>query len=154
MFRTLKNLFDDGIARLATREAAIDTLPLAVAALLLEIARADHQVDEAERRAVVAAVARVCVLDADALQNLLHTASEVVEEAVSLFEFTDVVNARLERGQKLELLQLLWRVAYADGRLDHYEEYYIRKVADLLHLSHSEFIRAKLAASPPATSST
>ena len=146
MLRTLKALFEDGIARLATHEIAIDTLPLAVAALLLEIARADQLVDEVEKQAVIAAVARVCALDAEALGALLATASEAVEEAVSLLEFTAVVNQRLARAQKLELLELLWRVAYADGRLGHYEEYYIRKLADLLHLSHSDFIRAKLAA--------
>lgn len=146
MLRTLKALFEEGIARVAAADTRIDDLPLAVAALLLEVARADQEVDAHEKQAVVSAVARVCGLEPARLDTLLATASDAVEEAVSLYEFTQVVNDRFDQAQKRELLELLWRVARADGRVDHYEEYYIRKLADLLYLSHAEFIRAKLAA--------
>ena len=148
MFRTLKALIDDALASLDARGPQIDPLPLAIAALLLEIARADHEVDAAEKHAVVAAIARLCELDADALERLVATAGEAVDQSVSFYDFTNVVNERLSREQKLELLQRLWQVAQADGRIDHYEEYYIRRLADLLHLSHGDFIRAKLAVLP------
>lgn len=146
MFRSLKALFDDGIARLSSHEASIDDVPLAVAALLLEIARADQTVDAAERRAVIGAIAQICKLDGAAIDALVATAAEAVDESVSFYDFTSVANERLSRAQKIELLEMLWKVAYADGRVDHYEEYYIRRLADLLHLSHGDFIRAKLAA--------
>ncbi len=148
MFRTLKALIDDALASLDARGPQIDPLPLAVAALLLEIARADHEVDSAEKHAVVAAIARLCELDADALESLVATAGEAVDQSVSFYDFTAVVNERLSREQKLELLEKLWQVAQADGRVDHYEEYYIRRLADLLYLSHGDFIRAKLAVLP------
>ncbi len=145
MFRSLKALFDEGLARLNAATAPdIDAMPLAVTALLLEVARADHEVDEAERRSVVAAIARFCALDEQDLDKLVATAAEAVDASVSFYDFTSTVNERLSRAQKLELLEMLWRVAQADGRVDHYEEYYIRKLADLLHLSHADFIRAKL----------
>ena len=148
MFRSLKALIDDALASLDPGVSDIDPVPLAVAALLLEIARADERVDAAERRAVVAAIARLCALDADALDSLVATAGEAVDASVSFYDFTNVINERLSRAQKLELLEMLWRVAQADGRVDHYEEYYIRRLADLLHLSHGDFIRAKLAVLP------
>ncbi len=144
MFRSLKALFDEGLARIHAATPSIDPMPLAVTALLLEIARADHNVDDAERRAVLAAVARFCQLDEQDLDTLVATATEAVDEAVSFYDFTVTLNERLSRAQKIELLEMLWRVAQADGRVDHYEEYYIRKLADLLHLSHADFIRAKL----------
>ena len=146
MFRTLKALFDDRIASYATADDEVDALPLAVAALLFEISRADHEVHEDERKEMVRAVGTVCELDESDIASLLETADTAVEEAISLYDFTSVVNEHLNREKKYELLLLLWRVAYADGRLDRYEEYYIRKIADLLHLSHGDFIRAKHAA--------
>ena len=146
MFRTLKALFDDRIANYATADEAVDALPLAVAALLFEISKADHDVHEEERKAMIVAVRSVCELADDDIASLLETADDAVEEAVSLYDFTSVVNEHFDRDKKYELLLLLWRVAYADGRLDRYEEYYIRKITDLLHLSHGDFIRAKHAA--------
>lgn len=146
MFRSLKALFDEGLARLKDVSTDIDAMPLAVAALLLEVARADHAVDETERRAVVAAIARFCELEEKDLDALMTTAAEAVDASVSFYDFTRTVNERLSRQQKMELLEMLWRVAQADGRVDHYEEYYIRKLADLLYLSHGDFIRTKLKA--------
>lgn len=144
MLRSLKALIDEGLARLKEAGPAIDPMPLAVAALLLEVARADQDVDAQERRAVLAAIARFCQLDEKDLDTLVATAAEAVDESVSFYDFTSTINERLSREQKVELLEMLWRVAQADGRVDHYEEYYIRKLADLLYLSHADFIRAKL----------
>lgn len=144
MLRSLKTLFDEGLARLNATTPAIDPMPLAVTALLLEVARADQSVDDAERRTVLAAIARFCELEEQDLDKLVATAAEAVDASVSFYDFTSTVNERLSREQKMELLEMLWRVAQADGRVDHYEEYYIRRLADLLHLSHKDFIRAKL----------
>lgn len=146
MFRSLKALFDEGLALLKDASSDIDPMPLAVAALLLEVARADHSVDDEERRAVLGALARFCELEDEDIDALVTTAAEAVDASVSFFDFTRTANDRLSRQQKVELLEMLWRVAQADGRVDHYEEYYIRKLADLLYLSHSDFIRAKLKA--------
>jgi len=144
MLRSLKALLDEGLTRLKAGTPSIDPMPLAVTALLLEVARADHAVDEAERRTVLAAIARFCELEEQDLDTLVATAAEAVDASVSFYDFTSTVNERLSREQKMELLEMLWRVAEADGRVDHYEEYYIRRLADLLHLSHKDFIRAKL----------
>lgn len=143
MLRTLKALFEDQVARYATDEDVAHALPLAVAALLFEISKADHDVHDDEREAIASAVARVCDVAHDEIEDLLGSASDAVDEAVSLYDFTSVVNEHFDRDGKCELLELLWRVAYADGRVDHYEEYYVRKIADLLHLSHGDFIRTK-----------
>jgi uncharacterized tellurite resistance protein B-like protein len=87
-------------------------------------------------------------VDAAVAEALIGEAETAVEEAVSLFEFTRLLNERLPREARYRVLEHLWRVAYADGSLDHYEEYYLRKICDLLHLSHRDLIRAKLAVVP------
>ena len=148
MFRTLKALFEDQIAQFASHDDEVDALPLAVAALLFEISRADQEVHADERAEMYKAIAQICDVPAADIANLIESADEAVEEAVSLYDFTSVVNERLDHEQKYALLLTLWRVAYADGRVDAYEEYYVRKIADLLHLSQRDFIRAKLEAEP------
>ena len=79
---------------------------------------------------------------------LLRDASDEVDQDTSLFDFTRVINDHYSASQKLELIESMWRVAYADGRLDKYEESLIRQVAELTYVSHSDYIRAKLAAQP------
>ena len=146
MLRTLKALFEDQLANYATDGESEDTLALAVAALLFEISRADHDIDDRERTAIMHAVSKVCAVPEEDIDSLMATADQAAEEAVSVYDFTTVVNEHLARDKKYELLVMLWKIAYADGRLDHYEEYYVRKIADLLHLSHGDFIKAKHAA--------
>lgn len=143
MFSTLRKLLDQ-LAGGDKQPPTGHALQLAGTALLLEIARADETQTPAERRAVVDAARRVFDLDATEVDDLLAAADAAVEQSVSLFDFTSAVNAALGREARETLIEELWRVAHADGRIDRYEEYYLRKIADLLHVSHSAFIRAKL----------
>jgi len=124
------------------------SVEMAGLALMLEISRADHNHTEAEQAAIIAAAMRVFAIDPPAVDRLLSQTETAVEEAVSLYDFTQVLNERLDRAAKYRLLEHLWRVAYADGALDKYEEYYLRKITDLLHLSHSDLIRTKLSVVP------
>lgn len=121
------------------------SVQLAVVALLLEIGRADHCIAQEELAAVVNAAAAVFDITPEESNALVDAAAPAVENAVSMYEFTDVLNRELSASRKKEILRELWRVAQADGRIDHYEEYYLRKLADLLHLSHKDFISTKLA---------
>ncbi len=129
-----------------TSVAARPTPELAVLALLLEIARADHEFDPVERHRVKEVAASVLGLTEDEAQALLGIAEQRVEDSISLDEFTSVLNDTLTLADKRRCLVALWRVALADGRLDRFEEYALRKLGDLLHLSHADFIQAKLAA--------
>lgn len=148
MLRTLRVLFEQQISSFAEEPEARHSLELASAALLMEISRAHDDVSTVERAAISAAVKGVFHLTDDEIDDLVSTAEDVVDSAISLFDFTAVVNERFTRGQKVDLLQMLWTVAYADNQLDHYEEYYVRKIADLLHISHRDYIRTKHLAAP------
>ena len=148
MFGTLRTFFEQQISGFAEEPQARHSLELASAALLMEISRADHDVSVVEREAIEAAVKKVFHLSDEEIEDLVSTAENVVDSAISLFDFTTVVNERFNRKQKVDLLGLLWAVAYADNQLDHYEEHYVRKIADLLHISHSDYIRTKHLAAP------
>ena len=118
-------------------------LPRAAAALLLEMAVTDDGVDAAELAIVHAAMARAFDIGASELDELLEQAQRARRDAVSLHEFTRQLRVGLAPGQAGELVEWLWRVAFADARLDKHEELMVRRVADLLGLSHMEFIRRK-----------
>jgi uncharacterized tellurite resistance protein B-like protein len=129
----------------AQADAAPDenTLQLVTAALLVETARADF--DDAPEELAVARrlIAAHFELDDEATAALLTAAGERADDAVSLHEFTRLLNGRLDEARKLRVLEMMWRVAHADGRIDKHEEHLLRRVADLLHLSHGDFVRLR-----------
>ena len=121
-------------------------LELASAALMLEVGRADFSLQPAELDAIRDLLAHYFDLTSEEVSVLSEEAGERADAATCLFEFTRVVNDTASIEQKRELIGLMWRVAMADQTLSQYEEHVIRKVADLLYLPHSDFIRAKQAA--------
>tara|TARA_R110001592_G_scaffold337300_1_gene623606 strand:- start:224496 stop:224951 length:456 start_codon:yes stop_codon:yes gene_type:complete len=125
-------------------------LRLAAAALLLETARADFSEDKIEQDELEKLLYESLELDRSAVRELIAQAAAQLDEATSLYDFTRVINDHYLPAQKLELIASMWRVAYADGRLDKYEEYLIRQVAELCYVSHQDYIRTKLAAAPPS----
>ncbi len=149
MLKAIRDFYDRYVAGSlddpdeAEREHAYQ---LATAALLMEISRADHVVKQVELETVVGAVQRAFGLDASETQILVELAEEEVNEATSLYEFTRLINANFGPKQKQHVVEMLWQVAFADGAADKYEEHLVRRIADLIHVPHRGFIRAKLAA--------
>jgi len=123
---------------------------LAVAALLVEVLRADYEFAATERRQVVESIRSILGLNAAQCEELLADAERQVDGAHDLHQFTSRLNRSLSHDEKLQLLEQLWRVAQADVVVHKYEEHIIRRVADLLHVSHREFIAAKLRSSGDA----
>lgn len=119
---------------------------LATAALLIEVTRADAVVDEIEQRRVQELLQARTGLEGEALAQLVAEADAAVDHAVSLVDFSRVLVEALSVEERGEVIDLLWEVAYADGRVDRYEDYYVRKLADLLYVSHARFVQGKLRA--------
>jgi uncharacterized tellurite resistance protein B-like protein len=116
---------------------------LAIAALLIEVAMADHVFDESELVSLQKSLTQKFAISDEHIGELIALAKEETAEATSLHQFTQLVHQHCDEREKFELLISMWELAFADKQLDKYEEYTIRKVADLIYVSHSEFIRAK-----------
>ncbi len=116
---------------------------LAVAALLIEVGTADHLLDDTELATLRDILHRKYNLSSERLDELSELAKSEQDDATSLHQFTHQVNQACNDQEKYELIKAMWEVAYADGELDKYEEALIRKVADLIHVSHSMFIHAR-----------
>lgn len=142
MLARLQTYFADHLAPGADADAD-HAINLAAAALLIEIARADSEVDADEAATVDALLADTLALDPGEIAELVDLARAEIEGGASLFQFTHRINREYSIGDKRRLMEQLWRVAWADGRLDRYEEQLLRRLAELLHLRHSEFMRAK-----------
>ncbi len=119
-------------------------LQLATAALLIEVSRTDNRMDDVERTAILEGIRRKFDLDDRETDELLELARREAEESVSYFEFTSLINQHFSREQKQRVIELMWRVAVADGSIDKHQEALIRKIADLLYVPHRDFISAKL----------
>ena len=126
-----------------TQEASEARLRLVTAALLVEVMAIDGHLDDAEGKVLRSALRdRLGLAEAD-IDQLIERAREEVDHATSLFEFTTDINGHCDQQEKNQLIEWLWRMAYADGMIDALEEATIRQVAELIHVPHSAFIRAK-----------
>jgi len=105
---------------------------------------ADDRMEAVEKTTLRNILQRKFSLQDEELESLWELAQGEVRDATSLYQFTTLINEAYDYANKVELLEHLWEVAYADGQLDPYEEHLIRKLTDLLYLSHGDFIRAKL----------
>ena len=146
MFGSIKRYFDANLTAASEASSAAEqehAYHLATAALLIEMTRADHDVKGIEREAVAHAVQRALELDSSETEELLALAEKEADQATSLFEFTRLINRHFDAKQKEHFVELLWHVALADGELDKYEEHLVRKVADLIHVPHLSYVRAK-----------
>lgn len=149
MLQSIRRFFQDRVASEVNRpatDAREHALRLAAAALLFEVARADAQIKEEERVALRAAVRDVFGLSGAEADELLALAEDESRAAASLYEFTRLVDTGFNPEQKVRLVELLWSIGFADREKDAHEEHLVRRIADLLHVSHSAFIAAKIQA--------
>ena len=138
--------------RVADAIAATDNRPdinrdeairLATAVLMIDVARADHVFDESEFDSILELVQTHFSLPAEQGAELVIAANEKAEDLVSAYDFTKVLHDHLDHGEKARIVGLLWKIAYADGRLDKYEDSLVLKISDLLHVSRGLVMRLK-----------
>jgi len=126
------------------------SIELCAAVLMLEISLADSDSHEDEHRFIETAIKKHFHLDAEEAATILELAHKEMDHSVSMYEFTRMINDGLSMEEKIRVIELLWQVANVDAVIDKYEEFYIRKIADLLYVPHKDYIKAKLRAAQAA----
>ncbi|GAA5216529.1 TerB family tellurite resistance protein [Corallincola platygyrae] len=144
MLERVKQFFSD-LQGSEIQQTQID-MKLAATALLVEVARADDNRSHVEQETIFKLLKKHFELSDAETQELLTAANQQSDESVCLYQFTSTIKKNASREQRIKLIQGLWVVAYADGEVDPEEEATIRKIADLLYVSHSDYIQAKLKA--------
>ena len=140
LFRKLSAALDPAVPQ----SVQLEDIERVSAILLVEIARADHNVDKVEHETIVKALAASSSLNSEELAELVNEALQAAEASLSLHSHIKVVNEHFSKSEKLLLVEQMWRVALADGDVDRYEDYTIRKLCDLLYIKHRDFMQAKL----------
>lgn len=129
--------------------SAAEATQLAACALLLELAHADGEFTAPERTHIEGALSRHFGLEAGAVQELMTLAEASRAQSIDQFQFTRVISANYDLGQKMVLAEVMWGVILADGKLAEHEAYLVRKLANLLELQPGYLAQARRAASPP-----
>ena len=116
----------------------------ACAALLIETALADKVFNEAELNSMKETLIKVYKIELKDVEEIINESKKTVSESTSLYQYTRLINDLCDYEDKIQLINNLWIIAFADKHLDKYEEYLIRKISDLLYVSHSDFIQEKI----------
>jgi uncharacterized tellurite resistance protein B-like protein len=119
-------------------------LQIAACALLIEIATADDNLSKEERDKIKSLMKKTFDLTDEEVISLITESEEQIENSISLYEFTDVLNNNLNKDEKYKIIKYLWHIAYADGNLDSYEDHYIKTISNNLHFHHKDRIAAKM----------
>lgn len=127
-----------------TEEARDEAIRLATAAVLLEVANAGSEMGEAERQEVVGHLRSAFSLDDASSAELLAAAADLRSDTIDHFHLTNQVRRATERDERMQIVEAMWRIVYADGKFHQYEGYIVRKLSDLLGLEHAEMIDAKM----------
>ncbi len=128
----------------AAQEDRFERVQVATCALLMEVAHSDGHYQSVEAKIVHDLLAKKFNLSAAAVAELIDYSHQHREESLDLFQFAREINAHFSRAEKLDVMEGIWRVIYADGMLDKYEDALARQLATLLRLDHKDVIDRKL----------
>ena len=119
-------------------------IEVASCALLLEMANADEEFSEIERENILNLLKKDFNLSDEDAQELIEATNKELKESIDMWHFTNLINENYSSEEKIKVIETVWRVIYADGKLDIHEDYLVHKLATLLKLTHKELIDAKL----------
>ncbi len=138
----IQQFFQPTFERLNEKEPEL-AIDLATATLMIEVSRADFEHDPVEVRQIRTLLLEHLSLCEEEVDTLISNAHEEADNLVSLQHITRLMNEQMDQRGKVKVIELMWRVAYADGEKHHYEEHLLRQVAELLYVSHADFIQAR-----------
>ena len=148
MIDAIGEFFRDRLQVQKNSDSAEDAVRLAAAALLFEVAMSDYDLGEEERTTIQQLVREQFDLNDTDASVLATLAQQRARESVGLHGFTSLINQHWSEKDRLNLVEQMWRVVYADGRLDDHELHLMRKIQRLLHIAQKDFVSAKLRHKP------
>ena len=117
---------------------------LATCAIFLEMANIDNEFSDDEREHILLIFQREYNLDREEVLELKKASREVLDKSLDVWQFTNAINQHYSNEEKSRIVELLWELVYADGKMDGHENYFMHKLARLLRLTHRDLIDAKL----------
>lgn len=146
MINKITDFFNNIISTNDTNETPTISIEIACAVLLCEVMRADSVFTESEQGELNSILTKQFKLTKQEVDEVIKQAFDLSENSHDFYQFTSKLNQYYSLDDRIKIVTLLWKVAYADGELASIEEHIIRKISDLLHLRHSEYIATKISA--------
>ena len=146
MLKSIRDYYDRNIGTQGAPDAERHSIELATAALLVEVVRSDAGITPNEQQAVLRAVREKFGLSDEEAQTLFRLAEDEVRTANDYYQFTSLINRHFDQQRKQHVIELMWQVAYADAELAAHENHVLRRIAELLHVTHGDYIAAKMRA--------
>ena len=144
MIDVVKKFFQKAPVEEVREEDKAQKIQVATCALLLEVANSDEEFSESERENIVRILEEDFRLSDEYAQEIIERAERERKERIDLWGFTRLINENYSIEEKIKIIEMVWKVIYADGKLDKYEDYLAHKLSKLLKLEHKQLIDAKL----------
>ena len=148
MFEQLRKIFSSessSQASAAGKEGSENKkLQVATCAILIEMGKSDDNYTDAETTEIVSIIQKTFDLEKEYADELIELAKSRLNQSISIYEFTSIINDNFSTDEKFELLKNLWRLIYTDQKLDKYEDQLVKRLGTMLHLEHKDVIAAKL----------
>jgi uncharacterized tellurite resistance protein B-like protein len=122
----------------------LERIQIATCIILLEVAKSDDEFSSIEKTTVAALLKKKFELTPDAVEELIEIAGQKRDESIDLWQFTNLINNNYTKEDKIKIVEAVWKIIYADKKLDRYEDHFVHKLAKLLRLKHHEMIDAKM----------
>ena len=140
MFDKLKSIFDKKIEE---GNEQFDTIQIAISTLMIQTAVYDGIFDEKEKSEILELIKKYFELTEDQKLSLFKIAMKVNDNSNDMQQFTRVLNTNLSEDEKLNIIEMLWKIIISDGHIDDYENALIRKISGLLYISDRDVGRIK-----------
>ena len=150
MLEYLKKIFSDNSPSVnksevdSTSDRKSKKIEIAACALFIEMAKADGEFTEDERKFIITEMKSTFNLDDEYVNNLMLHAEQKIKESVSLYEFTGIINTTFTNEEKINLIENLWKLIYKDEKLNQYEDHLIKRIAATINIEHKQIINSKL----------
>jgi uncharacterized tellurite resistance protein B-like protein len=146
MLATLNNFLSAFIEPARADSQPEHTLQLATAVLLIEVMRSDADCADVEHETIIKILKKRFLLTDAEVTQLTERGLRTAMAANDLYQFTSLINRELKLPEKIRIIEYMWQVAYADKKISSHENHLMRRMADLLHISHGDYIAAKMRA--------
>ena len=148
MLTTLNNFLSTFIEPARVDSHPEHTLQLATAVLLIEVMKSDSSCADIEQETILKILKQRFLLTDAQVAQLTERGQKTANAANDLYQFTSLINRELGRAERIRILEYMWQVAYADHKISAHENHLMRKMGDLLHISHADYVAAKMRAKP------
>lgn len=146
MLSKIVSFFTDKID-LQKTDVAVDSersIKIATCALMIEMASIDEEFDKIERKRIADHFKNEYGLSDEDIDSLFELSNNELDNSIDLWGFTNLINEHYDKPQKIKVIEMIWEVIYADGKLSAHEDYLVHKFYKMLNLSHTEMIDAKM----------